>query len=82
VFVAGATHPLGTLAAWTLAELGAPASAPAPARPPIDRGEFLELLSEISPHVRPAPGRLAAAAPGAPGAPAPPPADPAAPPGD
>lgn len=61
VFVADAVHPLGTLAAWTLVELGAPA----PTRPPIDRGEFLELLSEISPHVRPAPGRLAAAAPGA-----------------
>lgn len=47
-FVAGAAHPLGTLAAWTLDDL----VGPAPGGAGFDRSEFLELLSEISPLVQ------------------------------
>ena len=44
----GATHPLGTLASWPAGDF-LPPEAPVLA---IDRSEFLELLAEISPHVR------------------------------
>lgn len=48
-FAPGAAHSFGPLATWTVADLlGSAADTPV-----IDRSEFLELLSEISPHVRP-----------------------------
>lgn len=48
-FVAGAAHPLGTLATWSVEELlGVDVRQPQP-----DPADFLDLLTEISPHVRP-----------------------------
>jgi hypothetical protein len=53
-FAPGVTHPFGPLATWSVAEVLA-AAPPPPIRaavPAVDRAEFLELLEEVSPHVR------------------------------
>jgi hypothetical protein len=53
-FSPAVTHPFGLLASWTVEEVLAdlPPAAPHRDQPPIDRTEFLELLEEVSPHVR------------------------------
>lgn len=65
-FSRGVTHPFGVLATWPLEEVLPDAVATPDRAEVFDRSEFLELLEEVSPHVRrrsrpPAPGAWAAA---------------------
>lgn len=54
VFAPGVAHPFGPLDRWPVEELlGAlPPPPPRSSLPAFDRAEFLELLEEVSPHVR------------------------------
>src|SRR5688500_19010090 len=53
-FAANVTHPFGPIERWSVEDVLAELPAPPPrdAVPVIDRAEFLELLEEVSPHVR------------------------------
>lgn len=57
-FSPGVHHSFGRLGLWSLADIraDAPASPPREQVPLVDRAEFLELLEEVSPHVRRLPG--------------------------
>lgn len=58
-FTPGVAHPFGVLATWPLEEVVPEAPAVRNRAEIVDRAEFLELLEEVSPHVRrrPAPAR-------------------------